>query len=296
VLPCFCASTGFPLEAGFHHQAVYGWRLTTPPEPDIEDIARRSYRGEDDLWPRGCRGRHLYSVVMRQRSVAWDKDEDAGVEFVEVSLAADALSATGVAIGGEPVAYRLDYTLETGQGFVTTRLHVTACGEGWRRTLDLCRGGSGDWTASVTAEGHAPESLDMPGGGSGRSSDEASESDRAGGPGDRAAGSGGPDGRLQRLAGSLDCDLGLSPITNSMPVLRHRLLEDEASVDLLMAWVSVPDLGVHPSRQRYTALRDLPDGNRLIRFESLDSTFMAELIFDRDGLVVDYPGIGRRLG
>ena len=25
--------------------------------------------------------------------------------------------------------------------------------------------------------------------------------------------------------------------------------------DLLMAWVSVPDLGVHPSEQRYTPLR-----------------------------------------
>jgi hypothetical protein len=210
---------------------------------------------------------------MRQRSVAWDKEDAAGVEYVEVSLAADSLSATGVAIGGEPVAYRLDYTLKTGQGFLTTRLRATTRGEGWLRTLDLRRGGSGHWTASTTAEGDAPESLDTPG-----------------------AAPDAPGGGLRRFAGAMDCDLGLSPLTNSMPVLRHRLLADEGSVDLLMAWVSVPDLGVHPSRQRYTALRDLPGGNRLIRFESLDSTFTADLVFDRDGLVVHYPGIGQRLG
>jgi uncharacterized protein len=208
---------------------------------------------------------------MRERAIAWDK-HDAGVEFVEVTLAADALSARGVAIGGDPVAYRLDYVLETSAGFVTTRLDLTAAGDGWRRTLDLRRGPSGEWAASATSDGYPPDSLDAPGGG--------------------------PDGTgrgLARLAGALDCDLGLSPLTNSMPVLRHRLLEREGSLDFLMAWVSVPDLGVHPSRQRYTALRDLPGGDRLIRFESLDSTFTADLTFDRDGLVIDYPGIGRRL-
>jgi hypothetical protein len=146
---------------------------------------------------------------------------------------------------------------------------VTARGQGWRRTLDLRREASGDWTASVTTDGDPPESLDPPGG---------------------------TPGRLRSLAGALDCDLGLSPLTNSMPVLRHRLLERDGSADFLMAWVSVPDLGVHASPQRYAALRDLPGGNRLIRYESLESTFSADLAFDRDGLVIDYPGIGRRLG
>ena len=231
---------------------------------------------------------------MRQRSIAWDKDDAAGAEFVEVTLAGDALSARGVAIGGEPVAYRLDYTLETGQGFVTARLEVTARGDGWRRTLDLRRGGAGDWTASVTTDGDPPDSLDPPGAG-------AEDAGGRGGPVAGAEGVGtsapaGPARGIPRLGGALDCDLGLSPLTNSMPVLRHRLLEKEGSVDFLMAWVSVPDLAVHPSRQRYTTLRDLTGGTRLIRYESVDSTFTADLTFDRDGLVVDYPGIGRQLG
>ncbi|HZD69202.1 MAG TPA: putative glycolipid-binding domain-containing protein [Actinomycetes bacterium] len=213
---------------------------------------------------------------MRQRAVAWAKDDDAGVELVEVTLDERALSASGVAIGGEPVAYRLDYALETGPGFVTTRLEVTARGEGWRRTLDLRRGASGEWTASASTDGDPPAALDPPGAG--------------------GAGRDGSPHRLPGLDGALDCDLGLSPLTNSMPVLRHRLLEREGSIDFLMAWVSVPDLGVQHSRQRYTAPRSLAGGNRLIHFESLDSTFTADLSFDRDGLVIDYPGIGHRLG
>jgi hypothetical protein len=95
---------------------------------------------------------------------------------------------------------------------------------------------------------------------------------------------------LPELDGALDCDIGLSPLTNSMPVLRHDLLRDTASVDLLMAWVSVPDLTVHPSRQGYTGL-----GQGVVRFDSLDGSFTAEITFDEDGLVLDYPGIGRRL-
>jgi hypothetical protein len=96
---------------------------------------------------------------------------------------------------------------------------------------------------------------------------------------------------VPELDRALDCDLGLSPLTNSMPVLRHGLLREPDSVELVMAWVSVPDLTVHPSHQRYTGLRD-----GLVRFDSLDDPFTAEISFDEDGLVVDYPGIGRRLG
>jgi hypothetical protein len=61
-----------------------------------------------------------------------------------------------------------------------------------------------------------------------------------------------------------------------------------------MAWVSVPDLSVHASRQRYTFVRPAPEG-AVVRYESLQSKFKADITFDAHGLVVDYPGIGRRL-
>jgi hypothetical protein len=93
-----------------------------------------------------------------------------------------------------------------------------------------------------------------------------------------------------------DPDLGLSPLFNSMPVLRHGIHPRETSVDFLMVWISVPDLQVHPSPQRYTHLGSAgPDAHR-VRFESLaNDGFMAEVMFDRDGLVTDYPGIARRI-
>ena len=176
------------------------------------------------------------------------------------------LSVVGVAIGGDPIAYRADYNLVTGPEFVTTRLELNVAGEGWWRTLDLRRDGSGAWSADASSNGEAPVPLPPPA------------------------------GDLGTLDGALDCDLALSPLTNTMPVLRHGLLEGAGSADFLMAWVSLPDLAVHAAPQRYTAVRDLPEGRRLVRFESLDDPFTADLTFDRDGLVVDYPDLGHVFG
>lgn len=95
------------------------------------------------------------------------------------------------------------------------------------------------------------------------------------------------------LADALDCDLGLSPLTNSMPVLRHGLLDGGGPIDLTMAWVSVPELIVSRSAQRYSFIRR-DDDLSVVRFED-DSGFSADIVFDSDGLIVNYPGIARRL-
>nr|WP_238431772.1 putative glycolipid-binding domain-containing protein [Streptomyces cavernae] len=83
----------------------------------------------------------------------------------------------------------------------------------------------------------------------------------------------------------------MCPLTNTMPVLRHSLHRTPGERDFLMAWVSVPDLTVSPSPQRYTHLAP-----HRVRFTSLDSDFRSDLTFDPDGLVVDYPGLAHRLG
>jgi hypothetical protein len=77
-----------------------------------------------------------------------------------------------------------------------------------------------------------------------------------------------------------------------MPVLRSALHRRPGDVELTMAWVSVPDLGVHASRQRYEHLRTTPEG-AVVRFSSGD--FTADLVVDPDGLVVDYPQLARRV-
>ena len=197
----------------------------------------------------------------RHRLVTWEKENGYGVELVEVDLALDRLAARGVAIGWDPVPFHLEFSLTTGPGWVTERLTVATRGDGWRRTLDLRRSGAGAWSIEASAEGE----VELPA----------------------------PGGDPSAFADALDCDLGNCPLTNTMPVLRHELLRRDASLDLVMAWVAVPGLGVRASGQRYTTLGEGPDGLRRIEYRSLDSPFVSELSFDSDGICVDYPQLGR---
>ena len=61
-------------------------------------------------------------------------------------------------------------------------------------------------------------------------------------------------------------------------------------VDHVMAWVSVPDVAVIPSSQRYE-----PIDARRVRFVSLDGDFTAELELDDAGFVTRYPGLAERV-
>ncbi|MFF4501347.1 putative glycolipid-binding domain-containing protein [Streptomyces sp. NPDC001401] len=97
---------------------------------------------------------------------------------------------------------------------------------------------------------------------------------------------------LPGVDGALDCDLGLCPLTNTMPVLRHDLHRAPGEREFLMAWVSVPGLVVRPSLQTYTHL-GRTDGGGHVRFAS--GEFRSDLEFDADGCVVDYPGMATRL-
>jgi hypothetical protein len=90
------------------------------------------------------------------------------------------------------------------------------------------------------------------------------------------------------LDGALDCDLAYSPLTNLMPIRRHALHERPGAHDFAMAWVSLPDLGVHRSEQRYEHLRP-----GLVRFTA--DGFTADIEVDQNGLVLAYPQIARRV-
>jgi uncharacterized protein len=98
---------------------------------------------------------------------------------------------------------------------------------------------------------------------------------------------------LDGLSNALDCDLAFSPLTNALPILRHRLHAEPGEHEFTMAWASVPDLAVHASRQRYAHVRP-----GVVRFEALDGEFAgftAELDLDPDGLVIRYPELAVRV-
>lgn len=174
------------------------------------------------------------------------------------------LSVTGTQLGMEPCSYRADYQLETGPDVVTRSLRIQVVGDGFARALELLRDEAGAWTCDVVVEGTPPVGLDEPG---------------------PAAGT--------DLRGALDCDIALSPLTNLLPIRRLGLHVSPGRHDLVMAFVSMPDLAVRASAQRY---EHVAPGE--VRYTDLGvhPGFEAVLAVDEEGLVVDYPGLARRVG
>jgi hypothetical protein len=95
------------------------------------------------------------------------------------------------------------------------------------------------------------------------------------------------------LAGCLDVDIRVTPFTNTLPIRRLGLRPGE-SAELAVAYFALPALAVTRELQRYSCLAAGPDGG-LYRYESLPGGFRADLPVDADGLVVDYPGLFRRV-
>ena len=91
------------------------------------------------------------------------------------------------------------------------------------------------------------------------------------------------------LAEAIDVDLSITPLTNTLPIRRLDLGTDEEG-DVVVAYVSFPDLELLPDPQRYTRLDE-----DLYLFESLESDFEAELTVDARGFVLEYPGLFERL-
>jgi uncharacterized protein len=195
------------------------------------------------------------------RLLSWvGLDDSARVDHASVELGDDWMRAIGSARSQE---FSTCWELDVARGWQTRALHVTARGFGWSRTLDLTRSATDGWSA--VADHHGTVDLPDPG----------------------LSDSGG-------LDGATDCDLGLCPVTNTMPIRRLGLLDrDVDETHLVMAWVEVPSLQVLRSEQIYASAPDA-DGWR-VRYTTNSRDFSALLSVDSDGLVIDYPGLARRL-
>jgi uncharacterized protein len=190
-----------------------------------------------------------------RRLVAWRGPDPERVDVAHVVLDDDRLSARGTSCAADhATAYRLD----TGPGWVTRALDVRTLSDAGERRLEMHRGVAGRWAARRWVDGHPTPFV------------------------------------LPDLQGALDCDLALSPLTNTMPVLRTGLLAHaDRTARVTVAWVDVPDLTVHAEEQDYGPAVLTDDGGAVVRFAQGD--FTAAIVLDRDGLVVSYPGIAERL-
>ena len=199
---------------------------------------------------------------MASHAVAWVKEDPFGVEYAEIEIVEKTphRGRGGRRHRAAPVPARL--RARDGHGVRDDAPEGDERGDGWRRELDLRRDGDGVWHCATREEGL----LDLPPAG----------------------------GETAGLVAALDCDLGLSPVTNMMPILRHGLLHSGGPIELTMAWVAVPALTVHADGQRYAHISAGPGGH-VVRYEATDGSFTADITIDADAVVIDYPGIARRL-
>jgi hypothetical protein len=103
---------------------------------------------------------------------------------------------------------------------------------------------------------------------------------------------------LSALNGCSDVDFAATPFTNTPPIRRLDLHQEE-SAEIAVVYIDSPSLAVTSVWQRYTCLSRDSDGGRY-RFEALPypalpEGFVAELSVDADGLVCDYPPLFRRV-
>jgi hypothetical protein len=92
-----------------------------------------------------------------------------------------------------------------------------------------------------------------------------------------------------KLDGCVDIDLGLSPITNALPLNRLGIARAGAG-EVLAAWVRFPQLTVEPARQRYERT-----GHSVYRYSSLTSGFTAAIHVDDLGFPIEYEGVWKRI-
>lgn len=199
---------------------------------------------------------------MRTRRYEWSGvDDPSRTDVVQVSFETSGMRASGSSV---TETYTTGWTLDVDEHWRTCRIDVVASGRDWSRHLGLARSSAGEWTSEATALGRSDRSgLDAPGIVPGTD-----------------------------LDGALDCDLGLCPLTNVMPIRRLGLLAGSVpDTPLVMAWIDVPSLRVLRSDQVYGS----GSAPGLVRYTSHSRDVRTELEVDDDGVVVDYPGLARRV-
>lgn len=92
--------------------------------------------------------------------------------------------------------------------------------------------------------------------------------------------------------GALDVDVQDCALFNTLPIRRLGLHQEPLTVELPVLYVELPELTVELVKQTYRTISVTDDG-AVIEYAAGD--FRAELTVDRDGLVLDYPGLAHRI-
>jgi hypothetical protein len=97
------------------------------------------------------------------------------------------------------------------------------------------------------------------------------------------------------LNGCIDIDLESSAMTNALPVHRLGLLQGQHA-EAPAAYVGLPDTDVQRLEQSYTRVANHDDGHPRYDYHAPAFDFRTQLVYDDAGLLLEYPGIGVRVG
>lgn len=175
------------------------------------------------------------------------------IEFRNEGLRAHGEQRTG--------AYVARWQLTALSDWTTSCFSVTVQGKNnWSRKLHLRRADTEGWSSSISASGNQPAELPAPG----------------------------FDAKVD-LSNAIDIDLGRCPMTNTMPIRRLGLLENDVPrTPLIMAWIDMPSLRVIASDQYYSSV-----SRSSVRYESGTRDVNVLLKVDANGVVLDYPDLAR---
>ena len=195
----------------------------------------------------------------------WQRRDVPGAEHALVDPR-HGLHARGTQMAVDPIAYTCTYELQTDPEWITTRCEIRTEGTGWARTVRL-EHDAGRWRA--TASEHGNLDAVMTAAGRQRPDQPGLESPAL-------------------LSGVSDIDVSGSPLFNTLPIRRLRLLEGEPGAEhrISVAWVLLPGLEVVTAEQVYSLV-----GPGVVRFTA--AGFSGDLIVDDDGFVVDYPDLAK---
>ncbi len=91
--------------------------------------------------------------------------------------------------------------------------------------------------------------------------------------------------------GAVDVDMVLSPFFNALPIRRTGLYRESGTVTVPVVYVYLPDLTITAGTATYTSV-GADDGAAIqLRSPVAEATVMV----DRDGFIVDYPGLAERI-
>jgi hypothetical protein len=93
------------------------------------------------------------------------------------------------------------------------------------------------------------------------------------------------DGNAEQFKGCIDVDLSLTPFTNTLPIKRLRLNQNQ-SKEIQVIYCNLLEEQIKPVRQKYICL-----SKTKYHYENIPNDFEATIEVDEEMFVVDYPSL-----